>query len=189
MPEGGIDSLTGALSSGRIAIRPLSTLAERIRPHVTLPPSQVEAILEALSALYSVRVENEQSVDAFIRDVSMAMRRGGVEGESISDGEASKLEERLTRLLSIESFTISSKASDLQFAHERVFDSARIFTDIRPVFGGEGVGDVRGAVMINQLRISCVEGPGVKDFFFALDQDDLVALKKVLEGAEGKTKT
>jgi hypothetical protein len=189
MPDAEIESLIDALSGDQIAIRPFSKLAERVRPHVSIPAAQVDEVVEALTALYSVRVGNEEPVDVFIRDVSLAMRRGEREGEKIREEDAPKLEERLTRLMSIDTFNIASKASDLQFGYERVFEGARIFTDIRPVFGGESTGDVRGAVIINQLRISCVEGQGVKDFFFALDQDDVATLKRVLERAEAKTKT
>jgi hypothetical protein len=117
------------------------------------------------------------------------MRRGDSENEKITDDETPTLEIRLGRLLSVESLTVACKASDLEYGYDRVFENARIFTDIRPVFGGEGTSDVRGAVIVNQLRISCVEGSGVKDFFFALDQDDLAALRKIVERAEAKSKT
>jgi hypothetical protein len=189
MSDADTDSLVGALSDEQVGIGSFSKLAERIRSRVSLKTTGLDDVVDALKALYSVRLGNEQALDIFIRDVSAAMRRGDSEAEKIIDAEAQTLENRLGQLLNIESLTVACKASDLQFGYERVFESARIFTDIRPVFGGDSTSDVRGAVIINQLRISCDEGPDVKDFFFALDQDDLAALKKIVERAEAKSKT
>ena len=189
MSDADADSLVAALSAEQIGTGLSSKLPERIRSRVSFKSTELDDIVDAITALYSVRLGNEQDLDTFIGEVSAAMRRGDAENEKISDEEAATLEIRLGKLLSVESLTVACKASDLEFGYDRVFENARIFTDIRPVFGGEGTTDVRGAVIVNQLRISCVEGSGVKDFFFALDQDDLAALRKIVERAEAKSKT
>jgi hypothetical protein len=43
--------------------------------------------------------------------------------------------ERLSTLLNLECLLLAARAMDIGTEHDRVFHDARIFTDVRPVFG------------------------------------------------------
>jgi hypothetical protein len=103
--------------------------------------------------------------------------------------------ERLTLLLnrikelfdSGNSATMASRAFNVLGGHTNVFTEARIFSDIRPVFG-DSVDSVQAAVMVHNLKLSFSHNNEKKEIFLALDNDDIETLKKVIERAEKKTK-
>ena len=58
-------------------------------------------------------------------------------------------------------------------------------SDIRPVFAGSP-GDTAGALIIHNLNISYHNGSRHKEFYVALDSDELDELKQVIERAQKK---
>lgn len=71
------------------------------------------------------------------------------------------------------SLDISDKASNLLIEHERIFSDSRIVTDIRTVFDSETERKVEAAILIHTLRIQYRDAEGIKEFYVALDSDDL----------------
>ncbi|MEH2242454.1 hypothetical protein [Nostoc sp.] len=71
------------------------------------------------------------------------------------------------------SLDISDKASNLLIEHERIFSDSRIFTDIRPVFDSETERKVEAAILIHTLKIEYRDIEGTKEFYIALDSNDL----------------
>ncbi|MEH2253582.1 hypothetical protein [Nostoc sp.] len=71
------------------------------------------------------------------------------------------------------SLDISEKASNLLIEHERIFSDSRIVTDIRPVFDSETEKKVKAAILIHTLKIQYRDVGGTKEFYVALDSDDL----------------
>jgi hypothetical protein len=141
-----------------------------------------------LLALHAVRASNEIPAATFTRDVCNAMQVGAENGAVLSGEECETLQRRISVLMGLDSLATSSKAAELQFEHERVFDRARILSDIRTVFG-ESVGDVKGAVITHELKISYVHGSEVEELYLALDEQDLSELKQTIDRALGKTRT
>jgi hypothetical protein len=72
-------------------------------------------------------------------------------------------------------------------AHERIFLTARIFSDIRPVFG-DSIESASAAVVVHNLKITVRRNEKEEDIFIALDNNDLRELKEVVDRAEKKTK-
>jgi hypothetical protein len=170
------------------AIRPMRKIAERIEPLLSLPKADVHNIIDTLVALYTVRSSNEIPAATFTQDVCKAMRVKDGCSPPIGDPECETLQRRLSVLMAVDSLRVASKAIELQFEHERVFDRARILTDVRTVFG-EAPDDIQGAVISHQLRISYVQGSEIKEIYLALDEEDLGDLKKGIERALGKMRT
>ena len=170
------------------AIRPVQRIAERIEPLLSRPKADVDSIVDTLVALYAVRSSNEIPAATFTQDVCNAMRVKDGNSVPIDGPECEILQRRLSVLMALDSLGVASKAAELQYEHDRVFDRVRILTDIRTVFG-EAPDDIRGAVITHQLRISYIQGSDVKEIYFALDEEDLGDLKKSIERALGKMRT
>lgn len=83
----------------------------------------------------------------------------------------------------------SAKASDLLTEYDRIFGDARIVTDIRPVFMEDPQKMANGAVIVSTLKVQYQDSRGISDFYVALDTQDLVALKKVVDRALSKIDT
>ena len=105
------------------------------------------------------------------------------------DVEESAFCDRLVRLLQLEAISVASRAASLQQEQEHTFCNARILTDIRPVFGERTDQSPVGAVVLHTLKISYHHSRELKDFYVALDSDDVRTLQEVLSRAEEKAET
>ncbi len=93
---------------------------------------------------------------------------------------------RLTQLLAVPSFEVSAKALGVFGEHQLIYESARVFSDIRPVFGDDVSSDPAAAVVFHNLKIEYVEGTESKELYLALDGEDLDELIGVLSRAKQK---
>jgi hypothetical protein len=157
------------------------TMASRIGLSVpSIPSEDLNRILRALFALSAVRVINKVPIPGFLDDVC----------ESVStkkEVNAVALKSRLEQLLQSEPLILATKASAIQREHANVVVNARILTDLRPVFL-DGPESLRGAVIVHTLKLTCIQASDHREFFFALDDDDLGTLQKTIIRAEAKSK-
>lgn len=165
-----------------------STLASAVASMTdTIAASDVEEIVPALLSLYSYRDYSQTEVT----DVAQGIARGMEESESerlrlLADDRPS-FEERLTRLLSVEPLDVTVRAGVLSLENEHTFREARVVTDIRPVFEPhDPEAALPGAVIVHSLKISYRDDNTLKDFFVALDNDEVRELIEQLERAKAK---
>jgi len=164
-----------------------SGLPSKLAPSVT-NLSEVEAteILETIIPLYLVRFESELSIPDFAEEICKALEKTEVD---LADGRREQLRDRLIRLLGIKSLDITSKATSLLIEYKNILHSARIFTDIRPVFGENPQEPPVGAIIVHTLKIHYLTGKGYDEFFVALDENDIQKTIDVLERAKAKAKS
>lgn len=161
---------------------PLSkrSLAESMAQTCGWDPQGAGSMLEALLSLSTVRVFHNLTE----ADVAEAL------AESWENAQQTALpdlfRERVEAVLASRAVAIMSHASEITSEHQNVFQSARILTDIRPVFW-PGPDEVVGAVLTQTLKIDYYHGTEPRTFFVALDGEDLIKLRAVLERAERKT--
>jgi hypothetical protein len=153
---------------------------------ITVPgidKADLEKILRAVSALYMVHSSEDVPLDTFVRDVSEAIEGFDAEAQS----EQSK--GRLRRILGVDSLASSSKALTLLTDQERTLHGVKILTDVRHAFQADPEKEPYGAVIVNVLKLTYHESDQHKDFYVALDGDDLASLRTALDRAEVKIKT
>ncbi|SRR6266446_2728359 len=98
------------------------------------------------------------------------------------------LKDRLTKLFVLKaSLGLTSKAVGLLTDAEHLFFTARILTDVRPVFNEEG-DVVEATVILHNLVLHYGENDDHKDFVVTLDTNDIKALREVLDRADNKAK-
>lgn len=146
-----------------------------------------EQVLNAINSLHRVRAYNQVSPEDFSIDVGEALR----ERNELRPNEEPKLRERLTRVLNIEALNIAAKAITLHLEHERVFCSARIITDARPVYGKDTKSEPAAMIITHSLKISYHQAgdSGVKEFYVGLGSEDVEELIRVLERAKSKAQS
>jgi hypothetical protein len=81
---------------------------------------------------------------------------------------------------------LSARASDVQHEYEHLFQSARILSDVRPLFNQSGT-EMEGAMVVHNLKITYFQAGEYMEVFISLDNADLSSLRKVVERAEVKT--
>jgi len=97
---------------------------------------------------------------------------------------------RLQALLSSPAVVTTANALDLLTQHPRNYQTARVFSDIRPVFGSEVTSPPIGVVINETLQLHTWTPDGDTEIIHvALDEADLEELRTVIERALQKTST
>jgi hypothetical protein len=163
-----------------------AVLRSRIASNVdTIARGDLDLVMDTLVSLYTIRESLEMEQPDFVDAVCEAMDESGVaELEFEGDKDRDLFKARLLRLLGVSPLDMSAKASDLLQEHEHtIHGPMRVLTDIRPIFGTDPEGDPEGAVITHTLKISYHEGRRVREFFLALDPEQVDELIAVLQRA------
>ncbi len=126
------------------------------------------------------------------KDVVTTMRESGRPELHVSPEIESSVVERLSELLELKALNIlETKAEELKSEYEHTFCDCRIFTDLRPVFGGNPQESPSAMLLVHMLRMGYHDSNENrhKEFHIALDSSDLFALKEAIERAETKAKS
>jgi hypothetical protein len=148
-------------------------------------------ILRVLASLYLTRPVT-QSVNEFVdHEVFPALKVTQVFSPDDADTQWAKLRKFLIRALSFErTLGTAAKAGDVLTQHERIFQAVRIVTDLRPIFHVDVAEKPDAAVIIHTLKITQRDHFGNRaDLYFALDHNDVLAMKSVIERALTKEQT
>ncbi len=165
----------------------LPELVEQIASAVPYSDDDASKVIAVLASFYSLKLEKGLSFDKFFDELFGALKRTGNKDLQLSDEQASEFRKHLEELLSLdESLGVTTRALGVMVEHEHVWQSGRILTDLRPVFGADATEAPKAAVLIHNLRIAYRDGAHIKEFFVALDTEDLDQLRRVLERAFDK---
>lgn len=181
----GVEGLEAALSQTQPTLAQESLISQlRQNPNLA-SVSDLDGILSALinvaGTAYSLGASTDDLVDAAvatIRDEDVV---------ELSDAEAESLKERLKRLERLQTLELIAKGSQLIKASERTFLSARIYSDLRPIFVGEET-QIAGAVVVHQFAVRSLRNGRREYTYFMLDSSDLDELQKVISRATKKDK-
>ena len=146
-------------------------------------------IVDGIYVLYHVREYSELNKNSFLRELFAGVQKNAK--PPITEEEVPNIQGRFQRLLNIKSLNSISKAITLQRNGERLYCSAKVISDVRPVFGPDVESKPVAAVIMHTLSLSYHEAgtPGHKEFFIVLDEEDLEKLKKIIGRAQRKSET
>jgi hypothetical protein len=107
----------------------------------------------------------------------------------LSQADEQLLRERLIKVfVGRRGLCSTLKAMGVMVDQERTFYSARILTDVRPVFDEKGE-TVDAAVIVHNLRIHYGQDSEHKDFYVSLDTSDIADIREALDRADAKAKS
>lgn len=173
--------LCKALESIPLEIRHHSIFAEREVAPASISPSDMETIKTGFFPVLMAASSVPVPVSEYISDVVEA-----VEEEDGPLPDSSLLEDRLNQILTVPSTELVAKAYDVITEHGCTYASARILSDIRPVFGENVEEQPKAVVIVHMLNINYSESGDKKTFVVALDNKDIDDLSKLLERAKKK---
>ena len=169
--------LAAELRKGRPTVSVREFAAQINVPGV--PSETVEGVVGVLVSLLATAEIRQRSAEELAAEVVKAAR-----AQSILTNEES--EDRLRSLLTADSaLSVTAKAIAISSEHERVFTSARILTDLRPIFAGTPP-QPKAAVVTHTLRIESHKEEGHTSEFFGLDVGDLRTLRDTIDRAISK---
>jgi hypothetical protein len=147
--------------------------------------------MRALVSLAVTSYESQGDSSTFADDVVVAMSQLEEGGAAIPKEEADRLKLRVLKLMECPGLRGTAKVIRLRTDFPNTLCSTKILTDLRPVFGAD-VGQVpSGAVITHTLKIKYHRGDSgrLRQFYVALDANDLESLTQVLMRARGKAST
>jgi hypothetical protein len=148
----------------------------------------VESIVDELFSLSSASETSGLPVDQFNKIILEAAVEDA-KTSAVPVEQQTALQSRLTQLLDLKSsLGLTSKALDVLTDAERVYYSAKILTDVRPIFDEVGT-RIEAAVIVHNLRIHFGKDSEHRDFVVALDTSDVAKLREVLDRADAKAKS
>lgn len=182
------NELVVALETAGFALRP-QTVSASVSSQVTgIPKSDVIQIIDMLVSMNVVRNSANVEKSQFVKDVTEAIADS--DNDDLISIDTDTIEKRLSRILGTKSLEVVSKAQAVTIDHERRFCTARIATDISPVFGDNVEAGPLAAVLTHALRISFHQDSNeIKEFFVEMDGDDLMDLRNSIDRAEEKAKS
>jgi hypothetical protein len=176
------EKLTSAIRSTPPAIDATDLIA-RVVEATKVDERAVAALVRMLFSMYLASLESPTS---FVRDVCETARASYDESK-YGRVDWSQFTDFLASILAChDSLGVAAKVSDVRRQYGSVFCSARILTDIRPVFGPDPGAPPLAAAIVHALRITYHEGDSHKDFYVALDARDLKDLQVLVERATMK---
>jgi len=191
VPEDQYRHLLSALKEAKPSLF-VRGLVSQVAPKVDgIKSRDVRDIFESLVAMYAVHARHSISTSDFAEGISASVDDfEEAEKAGIPVQDKARLAQRLTELLEIEKpLGTTSKANDVLIEHEHSFCSARILTDVRPIFPADLTTALSEAVIVHNLKITYHQDGKHKEFFVAMDSEDIQELKATIERAELKDKS
>lgn len=179
MSDDEFEHLRNVLASAKPSLK-IQTLVAEVDEKLNGEIPNIADVLQSVADLNNARVSADLTIEQFIRDVSRLLARR--KDKSIN---LPSVEQRLTSLLNIEALAFSARAFDLQHEYDKLFISARIVSDVRPVFNQAGTEPV-ATMIVHNLSIKYYQTGEYKEMFIALDEADVAKLRKVLDRADSK---
>jgi hypothetical protein len=166
----------------------LNDFADSIATRLSVDRATAQGIIELLASLHAVREGLGEDVSEFVSALRAAIEDTGK--PELQPPDWSVFENTIAEAFSSESpLSISAKALDLLTDHQRVFFYARVLTDLRPVFKSEISGAPAALVAIHTLKLGYRAEGVPRDFYVALDSQDVKTLIEILQRAADKEKS
>jgi hypothetical protein len=185
-----VQELTSALaeSQSSLDIKAADAGTSLISSKVSsIPTRDLRRVLASLLSLYSVRASSDVSIEEFLDDIVLAMKRSKRSDLSLESAEVDqKFRNRLRVLLALSALTTASKAIVIQHEHEHTLCSLRIFTDARPVYGDDVMSPPSAVAITHMLKLTYHEADKTEEIYIAFDKEDLLSLKSQITRAESK---
>lgn len=184
--EEGINSIIEKLVALDSAIKP-SEISGQL--NVVLPdsPEKVSCIMDVLMSLVTLCKQRNITPEELLTGLD----NGIASSKSWSEDETTKwkgLRPVLVKLFSLPALSIVVKALDLSYDYANLLQTAKILTDIRPVFDSDAT-SIQGSVVSHTLRIYYTSLEGNRhSLSLALDESDVIDLSKACERAMKKAK-
>jgi hypothetical protein len=147
----------------------------------SIEAKDIDEIVEAIFSLYFARRDLELSSTELARGISEA------EELHIPSERREIFANRLINFLAFDhSLGVASKAIEVLREREHLLCTARIITEVRPIFGEQPTERPSAALIIHTLRVSYHESGDIKEFFVDMDTSDIAILRRLLDRAEAK---
>ena len=183
--------LSGALSAASDELDGDELVQQVVNGTPSIDADDVKKILEAVRQVASAKEVLEVQRDVFLSDIAKGM--GDIEEHELRLDETRqrRLRERLVALTASPAVETHAKAQSLRQDRENTYCTARIVTDLRPIFGSDVRQSPKAVLVAHMLRITYHHGSrgSLRDMFLTLRTEDLDKLGELIERARLKAES
>lgn len=163
---------------------PLDQLVQNIANSVEEWPEArarllVSALVSMLNAIFSHSVPYNDFTSNVTRSADL----------SLQPEDRKRLRDTLTRLLTSPVLEASGKAANIASENERNFHTARVLTQIRPIFRNDPTHPPLGGVVLHELHLNAWSDESDHTYVVTLSSGDLQSLQRVVERALAKSQS
>ena len=163
-------------------------LARQLQRKMSAPINSLNPILQMISALGALVEDEDLTAEEIATELIAASQEDGIDAEP-PDKDWNRLKRDLARLFDVAApIIVTGRAASLISEHEHVFcaDNSRIISDVRPIFPAGDILKPVGAVIVHMLKLAYHQDKDTKEFFVALDTEDVRLLRDLLDRAIAK---
>jgi hypothetical protein len=172
--------LLKALREGRPSLS-IEEIAEALASRLPLERGDLDGIFNLLVGLQGARGGLELSVDEFVAALRASLESSNHEELRDLTPDWSAFQKAITEALADDTaLAISAKAMDVMSDHAKRFCTARVLTDLRPVFRSDVEKEDPIFVMVHTLKLVYHENGEHLETFLSMDRNDLFKLRDVL---------
>ena len=150
------------------------TIVKELVGSLTLKRNQIRQLISTIFSLVNLLVDGRISIDDLAVDMAESY-------QSVDESFSEKKENFIKNFKKIfeddRRLKIIIKTDHLLSSYEKIFVGSRILSDIRIVFKDNLNEKDQSAVVVHQLSLQYEQDGSLKNFFFALDGNDLRKLK------------
>jgi hypothetical protein len=160
----------------------IDDFGDRLAGSTSIDADSLSKILDFLVSLHSVRESFSAPTAEFVGALRQAIESLRIDALIPSDWAS--FEKSVVDLLSVEGgLTLTAKAISVSQEYQNLFCTARMLTDLRPIFGLNVQQEPSALVPVHTLKVTYHEGTATKDFFVSLDQANINDLIAILQRA------
>lgn len=183
IPPESIKAAVTTLASRKRPIISPNALRRALEPAVGAVGDDVARVLvRHLISLRLLNARRGRKIDDIVESLTLGLKKKWDKDETDKFHRWLNIKADFTELLGNNHILTTTKAFDLSSDFERILESARIISDIRPVFNDDRT-EIIGTIICSTLRLAYTDGDNDKSITIAMDEEDLRNLAKECERA------
>jgi hypothetical protein len=187
LSEDSFNQIVSALEGVAPKLFPENLSSEVISKVKGVSTEDLSEMIATVMSLSSHRMHDESTAEELADQVVEAATEANLPIKL--EEERGTFKDRLIKLFELETLFVSAKALGVLLSNENLFCSARILTDLRPVFGSDPKLAPTAAVMVHMLDLSYHKVGELKHLYVALDSLDIHTLREALDRAQLKAES
>jgi len=187
LSEDSFSQMVSALEGVGPKLFPDNLSSQMISKIKGVSPEDVSEIITTIMSLSSHRMHDDSTAEELAEQVVQAAIEANIPIKS--DKERITFKDRLLKFFELNTLFVSAKALGILLSNENLFCSARILTDIRPVFGTDPTVAPTAIVMVHMLDLGYHKDGELKHLYIAMNSIDIDTLREALNRAEMKAES